>query len=144
MGKAERFSEEELLLREVVADFPDDADARVRLAALVAGDRPAEAGRLLRAAAELAVDDPLILTRCVSHMFDLEELEDALRYAVRARESIVGDATDFVYFPQLLHLYGRLVDRHGWDTEAEEALTLAFELERLSGSSWNFGGDLLD
>lgn len=127
LSRADRDAEADAVLRAVVEDFPDNAEARLRLSALAA--EPTESVELLRAAAELASDDPLVLTRCAYHAFGLDALDDALRFALRAQETIVGDVAQFVLFPQLLHVFGRLAEWKGREVDAEEALTTAFELD---------------
>ena len=118
------FREAAILLREAVESFPEDADARIRLAATI--DLPAEAVEQLQVAARLAPDDPLLLTRCASHLYDLEAYDDAEHCARRALDLLPDDIGEFQYLAQLVHISGRLSDRKGDSATAEKALTAAF------------------
>lgn len=128
LGKAGRDAESEALLQTAVDRFPDDAEARLRLGSTIGDERPTEAVGHYRAAASLAPHDPLKLTRCATHMYSLGEFEDARDYVVRVH-SLVADPREFEYLPQLFHVFGRLAERGGATAEAEEALSLAFELD---------------
>lgn len=116
--------DQEKLLRDALARFPDSPSIHRHLAGIVFQRDLEEAKLLLRRAVELAPSDPWNLTLCGSLMFDLDEKDEAKECALRA-ERLADD--EFGGWSVLSHLMGRIASFKGQTELAEKALRFAFE-----------------
>jgi tetratricopeptide (TPR) repeat protein len=104
---------------------PDDPQVLVRWAAEI-GDRPEQALYCLQRAVALCGEDPAIEYQAAAVLFDMGEIDSALDLARRARRHIEDDLS---LLPGLMSLTGRIADAKDNEQVAEEALTLAVDLE---------------
>lgn len=117
---------EAALIREALSVFPEEAELWIRYALSVHEDAPERAACYANRAARLAMNDPGMLTRCASLLFDLERFDDARRYV----KALVPRASDgFPLIPDVLHLVGKLAAQKGNDEVAEQYLAQAFEAD---------------
>jgi predicted Zn-dependent protease len=127
-GKAE---EAERLARRYVARRPHDAEAHLALAGVLSGCGPwAEASAVAIHAAELSWDDPSVVYVAAARAV-YGDLDAAERLVSRVEALLLqpGQAANFPFHNELLHLNGLIALRRGDPKRARAMLSLAYEAE---------------
>jgi tetratricopeptide (TPR) repeat protein len=112
-------------LEEAVKEFSQDAEVRLLYATILLAVRPDDVPSEIAKAVELAPEDPMILVRAASLMFDRRQLDAAHTYANRARELALPD---FAMKGPLANVEGRLAAYEKKYDIAEDKFGLAVEL----------------
>ena len=113
-------------LERAVKQFPEDPEIRWLYAVILLAFRPEDVAVQAAKAVALAPDDPSILVRVASLLFNRGEVEEARSCAVRANDLA---QPDFIFLPELVNLNGCLAAADGDDDVAEEELRAALESE---------------
>jgi tetratricopeptide (TPR) repeat protein len=113
-------------LDEAVQQFPDDPEIRLLHASILLAFRPKDVAAEATKAVELGPDDAVILVRAAYLLLGRGEAEVARSHVGRAKELVTPE---FLFYPELLSLEGRLAALDGDDDLAEERMRLAFERE---------------
>ena len=113
-------------LREAVQQFSDDPEIRLLYASILLAFRPEDVAAEAAKAVELGPDDPVILVRAAYLLLGRGEIEAARSHAARTKELVTPD---FLFYPELLGLEGRLAVLDGDDDLAEERMRVALERE---------------
>lgn len=124
LGKAERYEEEEALVRSALEVFPDDVELCLR--AGISLQDPKEAMASLERAASLSPDDPVTLIRCASSAYDRSAFDRSRDWTEEAFEQA---PRDFQFGAHLIHMIGKLAAREEELQTAEQALRAAFEMD---------------
>jgi tetratricopeptide (TPR) repeat protein len=142
LGDQGRDDEAARVLREAVAEHPDNAELRLLLAIELTEAAPEESVRELERAAELADDDPETLFRVASALRGMGAIKPSAAALRRVTEQ-----TDehFVFAADMAHLGGLLARDVGDDARAEPLLRAAFEAEpEMRGHGRWLAGLLID
>lgn len=126
LGSEGLSKEWEVLLLNAIKRFPDSPDLNYHFATAIYKKEPEKAKKLIRKCIELKPYDPWKLTLCGSLMFELNEIDTANDYAIRARDNADND---FEGIGILGHLAGRIALKKGELDFAEQALKLSFEYD---------------
>lgn len=122
----ERWGENEALVRDAVARYPNSAELSIRAAVAQIESRPDRARELAHRAVSLEPKNPALLTRCASFFTATRDFQDAERYA-KAAYDLAPPAFEFV--AELAYVFGRVAWERGEDDRAERLLELAFRTE---------------
>jgi len=106
--------------------FPEDPEVRLLYATSLLGVRPNDAVPEAVKAIELEPDEPIRLTRAANLLFNMGEIRTARAYAKQARELT---NTDFLFYPELVHLESHFAVIDGNYELAEEGFRFAAERE---------------
>lgn len=118
--------EHENLLRKAILEHPENPDFKLRLAVSIFRRDPIKAKELLHNAVELAHNDPNILAQCGALLFELDEIDEAVKYARQASDLISDDHSGL---PLLGYLLGQIANKKGFYDDAERLLKSVFDTE---------------
>jgi len=124
--KAYKLDEYREMMEVMVQEHPEDAHVRLHYGTALGVTRPDEAIEQLRAAVELAPDDPVTLTQAASRLFELGEFGLSQKFVSRPGRLVT--LSEFVLGSDLVNLAGRLAAEQGDDDRARALLQAAVDV----------------